>query len=102
MQTISEETKMNTFTIETAVRRWGNSQAIRLSKEIMKKMNLKENDRISVSIDSGKMIIEKINKPKYRNLKERLEVFYNKPIEDIYVESTQEVDMGTPSGDEIW
>ena len=39
---------------------------------------------------------------KYLTLKERLEAFYNKPIDDIYVESSQEVDVGTHVGDEVW
>lgn len=102
MQAILKSNEQNTFMVQTAIRRWGNSQGIRLSREIMNRMNLEENDEISISIDSGKIIIEKINKPKYLNLKERLESFYNKPIDEIYVESTQEVDMGTPKGKEIW
>lgn len=102
MQAILKSNEQNTFMVQTAIRRWGNSQGIRLSREIMNRMNLEENDEISISIDSGKIIIEKINKPKYLNLKERLESFYNKPIDEIYVESTQEVGMGTPKGKEIW
>ena len=39
---------------------------------------------------------------KYTNLQERLEAFYQKPIDEIYVESTQEVDVGAPKGDEYW
>lgn len=102
MQAILKSNEQNTFMVQTAIRRWGNSQGIRLSREIMNRMNLEENDEISISIDSGKIIIEKINKPKYLNLQERLEKFYGKPIDEIYVESTQEVDIGTPKGKEIW
>jgi len=90
------------YTIQTNVRRWGNSQGIRLSKEILAQMDLKEDDTIGINIYDGKMIIEKVNKPKYLNLTERLEAFYKRPIEEIYVESTQEVDMGDPQGNEIW
>ncbi len=50
----------------------------------------------------GKMIIEKINKLKYLNLEERLEAFYKIPIDEIYVESTLEVDVGDPVGNEQW
>ena len=92
----------NIYTIQTNVRRWGNSQGIRLSKEILSQMNLKENDTIGISICNGKMTIEKVNKPKNLNLQERLEAFYKKPIDEIYVESTQEVDVGDPVGKEIW
>lgn len=92
----------NSYTIQTNIRRWGNSQGIRLSKEILAQMNLQENDTVGIYVYDGKMTIEKINKPKYLNLEERLEAFYKRPIDEIYVESTQEVDVGNPKGNEIW
>ncbi len=94
--------KEKSYTIQTYIRRWGNSQGIRLSKEIMAQMNLQENDTVGINVCDGKMTVEKINKPKYLNLTERLEAFYKRPIEEIYVESTQEVDVGDPQGNEIW
>ena len=98
-----EQTKeISTFTTQTIIRRWGNSQGIRLSKEVLSQMDLKEDDTIGISIYNGKMTIEKVNKPKYLNLQERLEAFYKRPIDEIYVESTQEVDVGDPVGNEIW
>lgn len=90
------------YMIQTNIRRWGNSQGIRLSKEILAQMNLQENDTIGINVYDGKMTVEKINKPKYLNLAERLEAFYKRPIDEIYVESTQEVDVGDPKGNEIW
>lgn len=91
-----------TFTTQTAVKKWGNSQGIRLSKEIITLMGLKENDEVKINVYDGKMVVEKISYPVYKNLKERLEAFYQKPIDEIYVEGTQEVDVGTQKGDEIW
>ena len=98
---VTRDTIFN-FTTKTTIRKWGNSQGIRLSKEVLSQMNLKEDDTVGINIYDGKMTIEKINKPKYLNLQERLEAFYNKPIDEIYVESTQEVDVGDPVGNEIW
>lgn len=94
--------KENGFTIQTNIRRWGNSQGIRLSKEILAQMDLQENDTVGINVYDGKMTVEKVNKPKYLNLTERLEAFYKRPIDEIYVESTQEVDVGDPKGNEIW
>ena len=90
------------FMTQTTIKKWGNSQGIRISKEIMQQMNLQENDNVEINVYDGKMIIEKINKPKYSNLSERLEAFYQKPIAEIYVESTEEVNVGEPKGAEIW
>ena len=92
----------NVYTIQTNIRRWGNSQGIRLSKEILAQMNLQENDTVGINVYDGKMTVEKVNKPKYLNLAERLEAFYKRPIYEIYVENTQEVDVGEPKGNEIW
>ena len=90
------------YVIQTSIRRWGNSHGIRLSKELLTQMNLQENDTIGINICDGKMTVEKVNKSKYLNLAERLEAFYKRPIDEIYVESTQEVDVGDPKGNEIW
>lgn len=90
------------YAIQTNIRRWGNSQGIRLSKELLAQMNLQENDTVGINVYDGKMTVEKINKPKYLNLTERLEAFYKRPIDEIYVESTQEVGVGDPKGNEIW
>ena len=92
----------HSYIAKTNIRRWGNSQGIRLSKEILTQMDLREDDTVEINIYDGKMTIEKINTPKYLNLQERLEAFYKKPIDEIYVESTQEVDVGDPKGNEIW
>ncbi len=94
--------KDNVYTIQTNIRKWGNSQGIRLPKEILAQMNLQENDTVGINVYDGKMTVEKVNKPKYLNLTERLEAFYKRPIDEIYVESTQEVDAGDPKGNEIW
>lgn len=100
--TKEQQRGITTFTTKTVIRRWGNSQGIRLSKEILAQMNLEEDDTIGIGICDGKMTIEKVNKPKYHNLTERLEAFYKRPIDEIYVESTQEVDVGDPVGNEKW
>ena len=97
-----ENMLQNIYTTQTVIKKWGNSQGIRLSKELMAKKDLKENDTIGINVHDGKMTIEKINKPKYLNLKERLEAFYKRPIDEIYVESTQEVDVGGAVGNEEW
>lgn len=93
--------KESIFISQTAIKKWGNSQGIRLSKEIISSAGLKENDSVEISVNNGVITIKKV-KLKYLTLKERLEAFYNKPIDDIYVESSQEVDVGTHVGDEVW
>ena len=102
MKNVREQKTEHIFISQTSIKKWGNSQGIRLSKEVINRTGLNENDNVEISVDNGTITIKKVNKPKYRNLKERLEAFYNKPIDDIYIENTQEVDIGAPEGEEIW
>ena len=64
-------------------------------------MGLKENDEVEINVNNGKMVIKKA-KPTYQNLQERLEAFYKKPLDEIYVESSEEIDTGRPTGEEQW
>jgi antitoxin MazE len=91
-----------TYVTQTNVRKWGNSQGIRLSKEVMTQMNLRENDVLDIHVSNGKMTVEKACKGDVLPLKERLEAFYGKPIDKIYVTASDEVDTGAPVGGEIW
>ena len=83
---------MSEFRTQAVIKKWGNSHGIRFSKGVLSQMNLKENDTIEIVIYDGKMTIEKINKSKYLSLKERLESFYNKSIDEIYVGTEASVD----------
>jgi antitoxin MazE len=91
-----------TYVTQTNVRKWGNSQGIRLSKEVMSQMNLRENDVIDIYVSNGKMTVEKACNKEGLLLKERLEAFYGETIDNIYVTASDEVDTGTPVGGEIW
>ncbi len=82
------------------IRKWGNSQAIRIPKNYLDSLGIKENDPVSLSLEDNSIVIKKSRK--FNSLKERLEAFYGKPIDDIFIENTQDVDCGAPAGDEVW
>ena len=48
------------------------------------------------------MTTEKNNRTNDNNRVVRLGEFYKKPINEIYVESTQEIEVGIPVGKEVW
>lgn len=56
--------KESIFISQTAIKKWGNSQGIRLSKEIISSAGLKENDSVEISVNNGVITIKKV-KPKY-------------------------------------
>jgi antitoxin component of MazEF toxin-antitoxin module len=47
---------------------WGNSQGLRLSKEILKELHLAIGDKLNVSIENQKIILEPIKKRKKYNI----------------------------------
>ena len=49
---------------------WGNSQGIRLSKDIIKNMSLAIGDKVNVLVEDHKIIIEPISKKKEFNINE--------------------------------
>lgn len=87
------------FFSEATIAKWGNSQGIRIPRTLMEQMNLNLNDKVEISVADNIMCIKKSRQ--YQNLKERMEAFYNEPIENIFVQSTEE-DWGAPTGNEVW
>lgn len=108
IRSLTQIPKETTYATQIPVRRWGNGQAIRLSKEILEQMHIKENDNLNVTVHDGKMVLEKAEKPKYLSFRERVEAFYEKPFEQVCLEREQlgekveEIDTGAPVGDEYW
>lgn len=72
----------------------------------MDELQLTSDQEVEVCIAGETIVIRKVLKKKYKNLKERMEDFYQKPFDEIIeerlVEKTEEVDWGLPKGDEIW
>ena len=86
--------------IKVPVRKWGNSQAIRIPKNYLDSLGIKENEPVLLSLEDVSIVIKKSRK--FNSLKERLEAFYGKTIDDIFIENTQEIDWGAPEGEEVW
>jgi antitoxin MazE len=78
--------------IELQVGKWGNSLGIRLPRHIAEILNLNLKDRISCSVEDGKLVLEPIRKSKY-TLEELLA--------DVD-EPSEEASWGNPQGKEIW
>ena len=57
----------------TTIQKWGNSQAVRLPKDILEEANLQENDKVQIKVQDGNVII--IPDKKRKTLKERIAEF---------------------------
>jgi len=92
----------------TTIQKWGNSQGIRLPKFILESAELRENDQVDVTVDNESIIIKKTTRKRRArvSLEERLEAYYQKPIDEILAEeelyTPHEQDWGKPVGREYW
>ena len=82
------------------LQKWGNSQGVRIPKQIIKDLNLSENDLLTIERIDNTIVFKKVNS--HKSLKDRLEEFYNKPISKIKKVDVKEIDAGKPVGEEIW
>ncbi len=78
--------------LQVAVRAWGNSQGIRLPKEILDQLGITVSDVLNVKVENGMIVLQK--EFTHRSFKERL-ADYDGEI------SVYEFDWGDPVGKEI-
>ena len=76
----------------TTIRKWGNSQAVRLPKAILETVGLQQNDQVELKVQDGNVLIIPVKK--------------HKPLADRIAEyqgeyKCQEWDTGKPCGQEV-
>ena len=77
---------------QVAIRAWGNSQGIRLSKNTMDKLDLKVSDVLDVTIDNNAIVMRKSFK--HKTFEQRLAEYDGKI-------SVADFDWGEPVGREL-
>ena len=80
--------------MQTQVKAWGNSQGIRISKDILKEANIFVNDVLNVNVSNGQILLTKPYR--HKTLEERAADFGGKLNLD------GEFDWGQPAGREVW
>ncbi|MBL7181341.1 MAG: AbrB/MazE/SpoVT family DNA-binding domain-containing protein [Pseudomonadota bacterium] len=80
--------------MQTKIKKWGNSLALRIPKSFALNVNLKQNELVDISIDKGKIIIAPITQKEY-SLEELLKGVSENNLHN-------EFDTGSPAGKEIW
>ena len=59
----------------TTIQKWGNSQGIRIPRALLDSVEWSENEQIVIVVDKGKIILEKANQHKRKNIKELFESY---------------------------
>ena len=80
--------------MQAQVKEWGNSQGIRLPKEILKSAGIALNDVLEVTAANG--VITLVKPFRHKTLEERAAEFNGKLMLD------GEYDWGEPIGREVW
>ena len=80
--------------METKVKKWGNSLAVRIPKPLAAQVGLDQGSPIEFSLSEGSLIITPVVEPVYE-------------LEELLAEVTEgnlhnEVDLGDPMGIEAW
>lgn len=80
--------------MQTQVKTWGNSQGVRLPKEVLQMVGISLNETLNVSVSNGVIMLTKSFK--HKTLEERAAEFDGKLNLD------GEYDWGEPVGREAW
>ncbi len=78
------------------VQKWGNSQGIRIPKNLLENSHIKIGEEVDISVQDGRIIVEPTHKIRG---KYRIEELAAKMPKDY---QTQEQDWGAPAGKEVW
>ena len=80
----------------TKFQKWGNSQGLRVTKEILEEADIELGDEVRVSARNGRIVVEPVVKVRGRY---DLKKLVSKIPPNYRVE---EVDWGRPVGKEVW
>jgi antitoxin MazE len=73
--------------------KWGNSQAIRLPKDVLQQAHLKVGDELTVRVEAGRIALEATG----------LEMTLEKLVAGVTSKNRHnEQDWGKPTGNEVW
>jgi antitoxin MazE len=78
--------------VTVSIKKWGNSLALRIPKDVAKTLHIENNSTLELHIEDGKMVVE----PQKDNLLERL-------VSRIDTDNLHnEIDTGKALGNEAW
>ena len=80
--------------MQTQVKTWGNSQGIRIPKEVLQEADIAVDDMLDVKVSNG--VIMLVKPFRHKTLEERVAEYGGK------LELDGEYDWGEPVGREIW
>ena len=80
--------------MQTRIKTWGNSQGVRLSKEVLQAAAISIDDILDIKVSNGMIVL--VKPFRHKKLEERVAEFDGKLLLD------GEYDWGEPIGREVW
>lgn len=80
----------------TTIQKWGNSQGIRIPKHLLNSLRWQQGEKITMSVEGKKLLIEQAPVSKHKNIKELFKSFSSENY------TPCEIDWGEPAGKELW
>jgi len=80
----------------TKIQKWGNSQGLRLNKQLLERAGLKPGDEVEISVEDSSLVIVPAKKIRGKYNLENLVARIPKDYQP------EEIDWGKPSGREEW
>jgi len=80
----------------TKVQKWGNSQGLRLSREVLEDAGISTGDEVDVTVRDGLIVIEPVRRTRGKRSLAELVARIPKGYRP------EEVDWGRPAGKEVW
>lgn len=80
----------------TKVKKWGNSQGLRLNKELLSQVDMSVGDAVDVAVQDGALIVTPVRRVRGALDLEELVASIPKDYR------TEELDWGGPVGAEVW
>jgi len=77
----------------TFIQKWGNSNAVRLPKNILREVDISENDEVVISARGNEIIISKANK--HKTFSERMKGYEGKYV-------VEELDSSSVGDERFW
>lgn len=85
---------MNQTTEQTKITQWGDSKAVRIPSGVIKRLGLKNDDKLSVGIENGSIVLTPVEKEP-TNIHELFDGWVDDGVRD------GEVDWNEPRGNEL-
>jgi len=82
--------------MNTKVQKWGNSQGVRLSKELLSQADIKVGDAVDVAVRDGVLVVTPVRRVRGGHDLKKLVKRIPKGYEP------EELDWGKPVGREVW